>query len=152
LFLGTAETADNPLGYFRTVDRHARIYQSTLSPGAKPQLLPRLLGPIRVREQLLPLPQTMTPTAALSEATKHRRALEHTAPPSILVDDANRVLHLSDNAGRYLLSSGGPLTADVAELMRRHRPWFRCNNCSGRAAVLYSAGEVFACRRCCGLN
>jgi hypothetical protein len=32
-----------------------------------------------------------------------------------------------------------------------HRPWFRCNNCSGRAAVLYSAGEVFACRRCCGL-
>jgi hypothetical protein len=32
-----------------------------------------------------------------------------------------------------------------------HRPWFRCNNCSGRAAVLYSAGELFACRRCCGL-
>jgi two-component system CheB/CheR fusion protein len=28
------------------------------------------------------------------------------------------VLHLSDNAGRYLLPSGGPLSADVAELVR----------------------------------
>jgi hypothetical protein len=25
------------------------------------------------------------------------------------------------------------------------RPWFRCNSCSGRVAVLYGAGELFAC-------
>jgi two-component system CheB/CheR fusion protein len=118
LFLGPAETADNPPGFFRNIDRHARIYQSTRPPGTKPQLLPRLLGPIRVREQMLPLPQNVTPTAALSEAAAHRRAIEQIAPPSILVDDVHRVLHLSDNAGRYLLPSGGPLSADVAELVR----------------------------------
>jgi two-component system CheB/CheR fusion protein len=116
LFLGAAETADNPPGLFR--DRQARLYRSTLAPGTKPQLLPRLLGPIRVREQMLPLPQTVTPTAALSEAAAHRRAIEQIAPPSILVDDMHRVLHLSDNAGRYLLPSGGPLSADVADLVR----------------------------------
>jgi two-component system, chemotaxis family, CheB/CheR fusion protein len=118
LLLGSAETADNPPGFFRTVDRHARIYQSTLAAGEKPHLLPRLLGPIRVREQMLPLPQTVTPTAALNEAAAHRRAIEQIAPPSILVDQSNRVLHLSDHAGRYLLPSGGPLSADVTDLVR----------------------------------
>jgi hypothetical protein len=38
-----------------------------------------------------------------------------------------------------------------------HRPWFRCTAHSGgqycgrRVAVLYGVGDVFACRRCCGL-
>jgi hypothetical protein len=37
------------------------------------------------------------------------------------------------------------------------RPWFICPVCSGgrycgrRVAVLYGAGELFACRHCCGL-
>jgi len=118
LFLGAAEAADSPQGLFRNVDRHARIYQSTLVPGERPHLLPRLLGPMRVREQMLPFVQTTSPTAALSEAASHRRAIEQIAPPSILVDDGHRILHLSDNAGRYLLPSGGPLSADLADLVR----------------------------------
>jgi len=119
LFLGAAETADFPPGYFRSLDRHARIYQTTLAVGARAPLLPRLLGPVRVREQMLPpIPQNIGPTAALSEASAHRRAIELIAPPSVLIDDTYRVLHLSDNAGRYLLPSGGPLSADVAELVR----------------------------------
>jgi two-component system CheB/CheR fusion protein len=118
LLLGTAETAENPPGLFRSVDRHARIYQSTLAPGVKPHLLPRLMGPVHVREQMLPLAQSVSPAAALNEAVAHRRAIEHFAPPSILVDEAYRVLHLSDHAGRYLLPSGGPLSADVTELVR----------------------------------
>jgi two-component system, chemotaxis family, CheB/CheR fusion protein len=118
LFLGAAEAAENPIGLFRCVNRQARIYQSTLVPGAKPQLLPRLLGPVRLREQMLPLAQTVTPTAALNEAVAHRRAIEQITPPSILVDDTYRVLHLSDSSGRYILPSGGPLSADVTELVR----------------------------------
>src|SRR5262245_43975745 len=132
LFLGAAETADNPAGLFRTIDRHARIYQSTLVPGAKRELLPRMLGPVRIREQMLPLPQSVTPTAALSEAAAHRRAIEQIAPPSILVDEAHRVLHLSDSAGRYILPSGGPLTADVTELVRPELR-FEVRSCLHRA-------------------
>jgi len=132
LFLGAAETADNPAGLFRTIDRRARIYQSTLAAGERPQLLPRLLGPIRVREQMLPLPVGLSPTAALSEAAAHRRAIEQIAPPSILVDEAYRVLHLSDNAGRYLLPSGGPLSADVTELVRPELR-FEVRSCLSRA-------------------
>jgi len=117
LFLGSAESADHPPGLFRTIDRNSRIYQSALKSGEKPRLLPRLLGPIRVREHVAQL-RTPSPAGALTDAVIHRRALEKLAPPSILVDEAHRVVHLSDNAGRYFQPSGGVLTGDVVELVR----------------------------------
>jgi two-component system CheB/CheR fusion protein len=118
LLLGSSETADTPAGMFRNIDRNARIYQSTLSAGDKPRLLPRLLGPIRVRDQIVEFGHSTSPTAAFNDAMAHRRALEKLAPPSILVDETHRVVHLSDNAGRYLQPSGGQLTGDVVDLVR----------------------------------
>lgn len=118
LFLGSSETAENPPGLFRSLDRSARVYQSTAHAGEKPRLLPRLLGPVRIREQIGQLARGMTPSAALSDAAMHRRAIERVAPPSILVDENHRVIHLSDHAGRYLLPSGGPLSGDVVDLVR----------------------------------
>src|SRR5262245_66048860 len=59
-----------------------------------------------------------SPAGALTDAVIHRRALEKLAPPSILVDEAHRVVHLSDNAGRYFQPSGGALTGDVVDLVR----------------------------------
>ena len=132
LLLGASEIAQDPPGLFRSIDRHARIYQSTLVPGAKPQLLPRLLRPMRIREEMLPLVQNVSPTAALTEAAAHRRAIELVAPPSIFADEAHRVLHLSDNVGRYLLPSGGPLSADVTELVRPELR-FEVRSCLQRA-------------------
>jgi two-component system, chemotaxis family, CheB/CheR fusion protein len=118
VFLGASETADNPAGLFRTIDRSARIYQSTAVSGGRPRLLPRLLGPVRVREQIVHLGRSMSPTVALGEAAMHRRAIEHVAPPSMLIDDSNRVLHLSENAGRFVMPSGGPLSGDAVDLVR----------------------------------
>ncbi|MBV9262667.1 MAG: PAS domain-containing protein [Pseudolabrys sp.] len=118
LLLGSSETADHPPGLFRTLDRNARLYQSVVKAGEKPRLLPRLLGPIRVREQIAPIGITTTPAAALNDAMAHRRALERVAPPSILVDEGHRVIHLSDSAGRFLQPSGGALTGDVVDLVR----------------------------------
>jgi PAS domain-containing protein len=48
----------------------------------------------------------------------HRRALEHVAPPSMLVDEAHRVVHLSENAGRFVMPSGGPLSGNAVDLVR----------------------------------
>jgi len=117
-FLGSSESLDNPPGLFRCVDRNARVYQSTVAPGDKPRLLPRLIGPVRVREPVAPLPRGVSPTVALGEAAMHRRAIEQIAPPSILVDEAHRLIHLSEHAGRFLLPSGGPLTGDAVDLAR----------------------------------
>src|SRR5262245_38060122 len=122
LFLGASETADNPPGLFRTIDRGARIYQSTTPTGDRPRLLPPLLGGITAREHAVQVGRPVSPSTALSEAALHRRAIEQVAPPSILVDEAHRVLHLSENAGRYIQPSGGPLSGDVVDLVR---PEFR---------------------------
>src|SRR5215470_12586242 len=118
LMLGASETADHPPGLFRLIDRSARIYQSTAAPGDKPRLLPSLLGPVRMREQVVQIARGMSPSAVLSEAALHRRAIEKVAPPSVLVDETHRVLHMSDNAGRFVQPSGGPLSGDVVDLVR----------------------------------
>jgi two-component system, chemotaxis family, CheB/CheR fusion protein len=114
LFLGGSETAHNPPGLFRPIDRAARIYQSTAISGDRPLLLPRA----RSREHPGQLGSAITPSVALGEAAMHRRALEQLAPPSVLVDEMHRVVHLSENAGRFILPSGGPLSGDVVDLVR----------------------------------
>src|SRR5262249_42870040 len=76
LMLGTSESADNPVGLFRTFDRKARIYQSSASPG-EPRLLPRLLGSIStLHEQVVHPIRPASTTSMLSEAALHRQALE----------------------------------------------------------------------------
>ncbi|MBV9569812.1 MAG: PAS domain-containing protein [Alphaproteobacteria bacterium] len=115
LFLGTSESAEHPDHLFRSVDREARVYQ-TAGRSDKPPLLPRLLGMTPLGSRLPELPSAV-PSGRVSRG-QHREALEGSAPPSVLVDNNYRVLHLSENAGRYLSPPGGAFTADVTELVR----------------------------------
>ena len=117
LMLGSSENADQPLGLFRLVDRSARVYQSTAATSDR-RLLPNLFTPVRMRELIVQSSRALSPSAVLTEATTHRRILEKLAPPSILVDEHHRVLHMSETAGRYLQPSGGPLSSDIVELVR----------------------------------
>jgi two-component system, chemotaxis family, CheB/CheR fusion protein len=119
LLLGPSETADYPPDLFRTIDRNARIYQTTIHQADEPRLLPRLLGSVRGSE---PLSSPGAPTgygrAPRREPTLHAGALENAAPPSILIDQTLRVMHLSANAGRYLLHPAGRPSADIVDLVR----------------------------------
>ncbi len=118
LFLGPSEGADSPPGLFRCLDRTARIYQSIAVAGEKRRLPPHLLGSIGGREPVVHVGRGLTPAMALQEAVLHRRAIEQVAPPSMLVDESHRVVHLSENASRYLLPAGGPLSSDAVDLVR----------------------------------
>ncbi len=115
LFLGSSETADSSPGLFRPVDREARIYQSTIHAGDHKDL-PRLIGPLRGGE--IPvltapaLPFTQSPPAS------HQRALELTAPPSMLVDLDHQIVNMSGDAGRFIQPSGGQMRNDITELVR----------------------------------
>lgn len=118
LMLGTSESADHPAGLFSMLDRKARIYQSQAVPGEL-RLLPRLLDGVgMLHEQAAHPIRPPSTTSLLNEAAAHRQALEELAPPSILVDQSHRVLHMSDNAGRFLQPSGGPLSGNVVDLVR----------------------------------
>ena len=116
LFLGSSESADMPVGMFRALDRDARIYlrMSAANVARTPPLLgpPSVgIGPLSARRAVL----SFRPPA---EAAIHREALERLAPPSAVVDEFHRVVHLSEQAGRYLQPSGGTLVNDVTELAR----------------------------------
>jgi len=118
LMLGASESADNPAGQFRTFERKARIYRALATPG-KLRLLPRLLGSVGIVHEQAAHPIRPPSTASLlNEAAAHREALERLAPPSILVDQSHQVLHMSDNAGRFLQPSGGPLSGNAVDLVR----------------------------------
>jgi two-component system CheB/CheR fusion protein len=119
LFLGSSESAESPPGLFRTVDREARIYQSAGRASDKQLPLPKLLGTPGRTQHAPRVPPAVTHAAAAGETALHRLALEKEAPPSILVDETHRAVHLSENAGRFLQPSGGPLTSDVTELVRQ---------------------------------
>jgi two-component system, chemotaxis family, CheB/CheR fusion protein len=114
LFLGSSESIDTH-GLFRVVSRDARIFQSMASRRALPPL-PRLsLGP-RIPE--LPFGAATSRDLRLNYAGEHRQALEQLGVPSMLVDNAHRILNLSENAGRFLLPPGGPLTNIADDVVR----------------------------------
>jgi two-component system CheB/CheR fusion protein len=118
LILGPSESADSPNGLFRAIDRKHRIYQTTFLAGDKQRVLPKLLRESLTTHELDRQRRPGTAGATPGEAAVHRRALEKIAPPNILVDNVRRVLHLSDNAGRYLQPAGGPLTGDIVDMVR----------------------------------
>ena len=118
LLLGASETADYPPGLFHTIDRKSRIYQATGLSKDKPMLLSPLLTGIDVRDHAKRVRRETGAGSLLSEAAVHREAIEKLAPPSILVDHAHHVVHLSETVGRYLQPAGGPLTGDVVDLVR----------------------------------
>ena len=115
LFLGSSESADGPVGAFRPIDRESRIYQRASIP-AEVRVAPRS-GAVTFGLERLP-PRTSAPFRPQVEAGVHHEALERLAPPSIIVDEFYRVVHLSEHAGRYLQPSAGTLTNDVTELAR----------------------------------
>ncbi len=115
LFLGSSESADGPVGAFRPIDRESRIYQRASIP-AEVRVAPRS-GAVTFGLERLP-PRTSAPFRPQVEAGVHHEALERLAPPSIIVDESYRVVHLSEHAGRYLQPSAGTLTNDVTELAR----------------------------------
>ncbi|QGM47065.1 CheR family methyltransferase [Methylocystis heyeri] len=117
LFLGSCESVEGPAGMFRVVDREARIYESQRPVESSKNIAPTLsaLG----SRAFEPAPARRTPASRQrAEASMHREALERAAPPSVLVDDSYRVIHLSETAGRYLQPSAGPLSNDLSELVR----------------------------------
>ena len=114
LFLGSSETAEHPEGLFRTVDRNGRIFQSMGRRAGEHLAFPGLMPPIRMPDPVMPVER---PRMADSQS-QHRQALIELGPPSVLVDDAHRILHLSEKAGTYLLHPPGTPTLDLTELVR----------------------------------
>lgn len=113
LMLGTSETADAAPEMFRVLDRDARIYVAEAGPGRTMPLPSEATpGPFAVA------PPRRSAGTDRGAGLVHMEALEQAGPPSVLVAQDLRVLHLSPNAGRFLLPPGGPMPIDLPSLAR----------------------------------
>ncbi|ANN70719.1 CheR family methyltransferase [Bordetella bronchialis] len=116
LFLGSSESADACENLFAVVDKRHRIYQAKNTAS---QHRPVPLLPIAGTDKL---PQASVPVHAVrgnrtSFADIHRQALEHYAPPSVIVDRDSNIVHMSERAGRFLRHVGGEPSRSLPALV-----------------------------------
>ncbi|MEQ8406390.1 MAG: chemotaxis protein CheB [Oceanicaulis sp.] len=118
LFLGSAETCDSAPELFSAQARDSRIYRA--KPGGRTAM--PVLAQVRngFREEpaaeAAPGPRPRSEPTAPSQL--HAGALEAAAPPSVLIDEDQHIVHLSANAGRFLLHSGGPFSGRIGDVVR----------------------------------
>jgi two-component system CheB/CheR fusion protein len=115
LLLGSSETVDAS-DLFRTEDKKLCLYRKRNVPAPEPRLpvFPRA----RIHLNDKPTQRTEYVPEPVAYGTLHQRMVERYAPPSLLVSADNRLVHLSEHAGRYLVHPGGELTASVFKLVR----------------------------------
>ncbi|HSJ86870.1 MAG TPA: PAS domain-containing protein, partial [Anaerolineales bacterium] len=123
LFLGSSETAEYLPGLFSVVDKTHRIYKAKPWAGERPHVpfLPLALRKTRSGRETVPMhrmPGERVPEESMLLEEQHQRALESYGPPSIIVNEQYRILHVSENAGRYLHQPKGPITGDLLTLIR----------------------------------
>jgi two-component system CheB/CheR fusion protein len=113
LFLGESEMASDEL--FRPLDSKHRIFAAVELRDGERTPLPEILAttaPTRNRGRESPALPRRAP------AEIHLAALEHVAPPSVVVDTRWNVLHLSATAARFFHQAGGPLAYRLTDLVR----------------------------------
>ncbi|HEY8560145.1 MAG TPA: PAS domain S-box protein [Pyrinomonadaceae bacterium] len=129
LFLGSSESLEQLNDGFMTFDKDSRLFQRRSSIGAPrafsiPDLPPALnLDLSRVEPSPFKQPNETLPVAARSlfEQTPlviHQKLLERYAPPSIVVGENYEVIHISENAARFMQISSGEPSRDLLQLIR----------------------------------
>ncbi|MDQ3259157.1 MAG: PAS domain-containing protein [Acidobacteriota bacterium] len=106
LFLGNSEAADGSANLFATVDKKQRIYRA--------ESVSRAAAHVPSLPLAIPLPRGFAPpTEGTRERQKisfgelHQKLLEQYAPPSVIINAAYDIVHLSDRVGRFLQFAGG---------------------------------------------
>lgn len=116
LFLGSSESADACSDLFAPVDKKNRIYRA-LAGSALSRKMPSMprIGSVRsvpeVRSVEIPRPKKKT------FADIHLRAIGYTAPPSVIIDTHGDILHMSEEAARYLRYVGGEMSHNLVTLI-----------------------------------
>ncbi len=137
LFVGGSESGNNVQALFAPVDAANRIYvrRSVPRPSWRIPILPghsansirpstggtrvRALPPMTradVEQATVETPeslQTRQERRAVLFGELHLKLLEEYGPPSVVVNEAHDIVHLSENAGRYLKFAAGEPSANI---------------------------------------
>jgi two-component system CheB/CheR fusion protein len=115
LLLGNSETLD-AVDLFSTEDKHLCLFRKRDVRPKEPRLpvFPLTSGRLPGEHPFHADPQP----EVLAYGAVHQRMVEQYAPPSILVSPDDKLVHVSEHAGRYLVYPGGELTANIFKLLR----------------------------------
>ena len=115
LFLGSSESAESVSDYFIPVDKKNRIYRARSGGRAL-----HYQGPTSSTHGAR-LPEISRPKLAgkrqSSYAELHQRALARLAPPSVVIDREGNLVHMSEQAGKYLRMGGGEPSRNLLTLV-----------------------------------
>jgi two-component system CheB/CheR fusion protein len=155
LFLGTSEAVDEGSPLFAVLDKKQRLYvqrpgpQRLITVPTGPGILARVLalqertrerptvpGRVTVENVQTVLDQPVPFDCGLPPGELHYRLIERFSPPSILVNSAHEIVHLSESAGRFLQFTGGEPTRN---LLRTVHPMLRVE----LRAALYAAAQTY---------
>lgn len=151
MFLGGSES---PAGseLFAPLDKKHRLYLrrtvprsvAPLSTFSVPKLssapkLRELLGAMSLPQSPPPAPVSMPSSPSLGEL--HLQLLELMAPPSVLVNAEYDILHLSPDAGKFLVFAGGSATTNLLSVAQ---PTFRLELRAALFRALQSGEETLA--------
>ena len=106
LFLGSSESADTMSHFFSVVDKKHRIYRANVVPRTA-RYLPNLPMGKSLGVASRHIGARTADRHAPTYAGLHSRMVEQHAPPSVLVDADSNIVHLSEQAGRFLRHSAG---------------------------------------------
>jgi two-component system CheB/CheR fusion protein len=116
LFLGSSESADSVEDLFSVVDKKNRVYRAkaTKLPNRPALSSPSALvqggrypGNEEEGHALIPGRRNFSFSAL------HQRVLEQYAPPSVIVNRDSKIVHMSDNVGRFLRYIGGEPSSNL---------------------------------------
>ncbi|WP_317166034.1 CheR family methyltransferase [Spirosoma arboris] len=120
LLLGMAETTDGKPDLYVPLNREHHLFQSrSVGPRAYP--VPEIstgLDTAQKRGAEADPANENPANGRLSYGELHHQVLEQYAPPSILVNEAFDILHMSERAGRYLQMGGGEPTKNLLQLIQ----------------------------------
>ncbi|HEX6599259.1 MAG TPA: CheR family methyltransferase, partial [Gemmatimonadaceae bacterium] len=117
LVLGTSETIEGSAEFFLLLDKAHRVWRkrSVQNREARLPTFPTLDARAPLAGSGKQRPSQGEPT---SYGALHQQLVERYAPPSMLVTPDDKVAHLSEHVGRYLVHPGGELTANAFKLVR----------------------------------
>ena len=115
LLLGSAETMDAS-DLFRTEDKKLCFFRKRNVPSREPSLPVFPLTRTRFGDGAGARP--VLPAPPVAYRSLHQRMVEKYAPPSMLVGGDNKILHLSEHVGRYLVPPGGEPTDSAVKMVR----------------------------------
>ncbi len=116
LVLGSSESLDSRLDLFMAERKSHNIYRRRGVPTRElklPTFLASRRGAIPHRTSAVDHPRR-----AQSYGLVHEQVVERYAPPSVLIDPNNDIVHYSAGAGRFLRQPGGEPTGNILKLVR----------------------------------